>query len=119
MLAFLGFVLFALVTPRIGSNPHARVTAAQVDIKNVIKPALDRFKVDNRAFPKGLQDLVQQPVDAKNLHGPYFTSTNLPVDPWGDPYIYEYPGKHNKNGYDLFSAGMDGKPGTEDDICNW
>ena len=41
------------------------------------------------------------------------------VDQWGHKYFYDYPGKHIANGYDLFSAGEDGKPGTDDDIVNW
>ena len=43
----------------------------------------------------------------------------LPNDPWGRPYIYECPGKHNTSGYDISSTGFDGKEGTEDDITNW
>jgi general secretion pathway protein G len=119
VLAFLGFLLYALVTPRIYSGLGvARPRAARADIIS-IKIALDRFEVDNGYFPKSLQDLVQRPADAKNWRGSYFTSTNLPVDPWGNPYIYEYPGKRNKNGYDFFSVGLDGKAGTDDDIVNW
>ena len=41
------------------------------------------------------------------------------MDPWDNPYIYYYPGKHNANGYDLLSVGPDGKEGTDDDIGNW
>ena len=41
------------------------------------------------------------------------------MDPWGNPYIYYYPGKHNPDSYDLLSAGPDGKEGTDDDIGNW
>jgi len=119
LLAIIGFILYALVVPKIGGGPGARVAAAHADIKGGFKSAIDQFEQDNGNYPKSLQDLVQQPADAKNWRGPYFTPTNLPTDPWGNPYIYEYPGKHNKNGYDLFSAGPDGKPGTEDDIGNW
>ena len=119
LLAIIGFILYALVVPKIGGGPGARVAAAHADIKGGFKSAIDQFEQDNGNYPKSLQDLVQQPADAKNWRGPYFTPTNLPTDPWGNPYIYEYPGKHNKNGYDLFSAGPDGKPGTDDDICNW
>ncbi len=93
--------------------------AAQVDIKDGIKLAIDQFKTNNGHYPKSLQDLVQQPVDGKNWRGPYFNPPKLPIDPWGNPYIYGYPGKHNTDGYDLFSAGPDGKPGTDDDIVNW
>ena len=40
----------------------------------------------------------------------------LGKDPWGKDYIYVYPGQKNPNSYDLYSAGPDGQPGTEDDI---
>lgn len=43
----------------------------------------------------------------------------LEPDPWGMEYHYEYPGKHNKNGFDIYSSGPDRTPGTEDDIGNW
>lgn len=78
---------------------------------------LDAYQVDNGHYPNSLQDLVQRSNDATNWHGPYLDK--LPLDPWRHPYIYTYPGRHNSNGYDLFSAGPDGKAGTEDDIVNW
>ena len=39
--------------------------------------------------------------------------------PWGNAYFYECPGRHNASGYDISSAGPDGKENTEDDINNW
>jgi general secretion pathway protein G len=119
VLAIFGIVLYALVTPRIGHNHQARTTAAYADIHGGIKAALDAFQVDNGFYPTKLQDLFQQPNGTTKWHGPYFDPPKLPVDPWGNSYFYEYPGKHNTNGYDLFSAGPDGKPGTDDDIVNW
>jgi general secretion pathway protein G len=114
-------ILAALVIPKImGRSEQARNTAAHADINGGIKSALDSFEVDNGYYPKGkngLGDLVQQPRDAKNWHGPYLDK--LPTDPWSNPYIYEYPGKHNPSSYDLYSVGPDGKAGTEDDIGNW
>ena len=80
-------ILAALVIPRIvGRSEQARVTAAQTDINGGIKSALGQFEVDNGFFPKSLQDLVTQPSNAKNWHGPYLDK--LPVDPWSNPYIY-------------------------------
>ena len=90
-----------------------------VIVINGIKTALDGFKVDNGFYPTNRQDLLQQPSGATNWHGPYFDPPKWPADPWGNPCIYELPGKHNTNGYDLSSAGPDGKPGTDDDIVNW
>lgn len=113
-------ILAALVIPKIaGSSERARVTAAQADINGGIKSALGQYEVDNGFYPKSLQDLIQQPGNAKNWHGPYFDPPKLPVDPWGNPYVYYYPGKHNASSYDLLSVGPDGKEGTEDDIGNW
>jgi general secretion pathway protein G len=111
-------ILAALVIPKIvGNSERARLTAAQADINGGIKSALGQYEIDNGFYPKSLQDLLVQPSNAKNWHGPYLD--NLPVDPWGNPYIYYFPGKHNQNGYDLLSTGPDGKEGTDDDIVNW
>jgi general secretion pathway protein G len=113
-------ILAALVIPKIaGNSERARVTAATADINGGIKSALGQYEVDNGFYPRNLQDLIVQPSNAKNWHGPYFDSAKLPVDPWGNPYIYYYPGKHNPATYDLLSAGPDGKEGTEDDVVNW
>lgn len=111
-------ILAALVIPRIvGVGERSRITAAQTDINGGIKTTLGRYEIDNGVFPKSLQDLIHQPNDARNWHGPYLDK--LPVDPWRHLYIYYYPGKHNPNDYDLLSAGPDGKEGTDDDIGNW
>jgi general secretion pathway protein G len=111
-------ILAALVIPRIaGNTERARQTAAMADINGGIKSALGNYEVDNGFYPKSLQDLLQPPGNAKNWHGPYLDK--IPVDPWNNPYIYYFPGKHNQNSYDLLSAGPDGKEGTDDDIVNW
>ena len=111
-------ILAALVIPKImGRSEQARMTAAHADISGGIKSALDAFEVDNGFYPKSLQDLVQPPSNAKNWHGPYLDK--IPMDPWGNNYIYYYPGKHNSTAYDLLSIGPDGKEGTDDDIGNW
>ena len=113
-------ILAALVIPKIaGKGEQARETAAHADIYGGIKTALDSFEVDNGYYPKSLSDLIQQPGNAKNWRGPYLDPATLPIDPWGNPYIYYCPGKHNPSGYDLLSMGPDAKEGTADDIGNW
>ncbi len=108
--------LAAIVYPKVmGRSEQARITAAQTQIAN-FKTALDSFEVDNGYYPKGrngLMDLIQQPRDAVSWHGPYLES--IPKDPWNNDYIYECPGKHNPNSYDISSAGpQGGQP-----IGNW
>ena len=87
------------------------------DINNGIKSALGQYQADTGAFPKSLEDLLKQSGSVTHWHGPYMD--RLPIDPWGNPYHYIYPGLHNRNSYDLFSAGPDQQIGTEDDIDNW
>jgi len=107
------------VVPNIGSgmSVKSQLVAAHADIHGGIKTALDNYKMDNNFYPKSLNDLLQRTDEAKNWHGPYLDT--LPVDPWGDKYVYEFPGKHNPATYDLLSVGPDGKEGTDDDIGNW
>jgi len=111
--------LAAIVIPKMaGRSQQAKVTSAQTQI-NSLELALDAFEVDNGYYPKtgALDDLVEQPAGATNWKGPYLKK--IPLDPWGGPYTYDYPGKHNPSGYDLMSNGPDGQAGTEDDITNW
>jgi len=113
-------ILAALVIPKlVGRGEQARITTARADINGGIKSVLGQYEVDNGFYPRSLQDLLVQPGNAKNWHGPYFDPPKLPMDPWGNPYVYYYPGKHNPSGYDLLSMGPDGKEGTDDDIGNW
>lgn len=120
VLVILG-ILAAIVVPKFsGRTEQARETAARSQI-STFGTALDAFEVDNGYYPKGskgLEDLVTQPRDALNWRGPYMKS-DIPPDPWGNPYIYECPGKQNPTSYDLMSTGPDGQEGGDDDITNW
>jgi general secretion pathway protein G len=112
--------LAAIVIPKMaGRSQQAKVTAAQSQISS-IEMALDAFEVDNGYYPKtgGLNDLLDPPANAPQWKGPYLKK-GVPLDPWGNAYTYEYPGKHNPNGYDIMSMGPDGRAGTDDDITNW
>ncbi len=119
VLVILG-ILAALVLPKFtGRTEQARITATQTQI-STFGTALDAFEVDTGAYPRGqdgLNQLLVQPADITNWRGPYLKS-DIPLDPWGHPYVYEYPGRVNANGYDVRSAGPDGQIGTADDIVN-
>ena len=56
-----------------------------------------------------------------NWDGPYMEAEALPVDPWNNPYQYEFPptkGKR-KDFPNIWSLGPDGEDNTDDDITNW
>lgn len=97
----------------------SRGSAARSQIVE-IETVLGSFEVDNLRYPttkEGLRALVQKPAGVKNWRGPYLP--RVPTDPWGKPYVYRCPGQHDKEGYDLFSCGPDGKEGGGDDITSW
>ena len=118
-------VLAALVVPRFaGRSEDARKKAALTQIKSLFSTALDTYEADNGTYPstaQGLEALRTQPTAApqpKEWKGPYLKG-DVPKDPWGNEYIYRSPGQKNVSGYDLLSAGPDGREGGEDDITNW
>jgi len=114
-------VLAALVVPQFaGRSEQARITAAKADL-STIGTSLSTFEIDTGRFPntdEGLDALVEEPASVNNWQGSYLTK-GLPKDPWGNEYVYEYPGTHNTNGFDLYSLGPDGQAGTDDDVTNW
>jgi general secretion pathway protein G len=127
VLVILG-ILAAIVVPKFsGRTEQARVAAAKSQI-SILGTALDAYEVDMGSYPKGksgLNDLLNAPSGGDlNWKGPYIKN-EIPKDPWGNDYIYEFPGKHGggtKNSaasYDLMSMGPDGRVGGDDDITSW
>jgi len=112
-------ILAAIVVPKFsGRTEQAKEQAARTQI-STFQTALGTFEVDNGYYPRGrqgLQDLITQPRDAQNWRGPYLQTDRVPLDPWGNEYLYECPGSHNPSSYDLSSAGS---PGLNKPIANW
>jgi general secretion pathway protein G len=114
-------VLAAVVVPRFaGRSEQARIAAATTDVNN-LDNAVELFEQDAGRYPsndEGLGALVNQPANVRTWHGPYIKK-GVPVDPWGNAYVYRYPGTQNQTGYYLYSMGPDGREGGNDDITNW
>src|SRR5581483_1755364 len=111
-------VLWWVLNPLPRRTPIVRLRVVGVQM-GAFSNALVFFKGDNGFFPStsaGLNALVVRPAQVPNWQQ-YLA--NVPMDPWGNAYRYEFPGKHNTNGFDLSSAGPDGVVGTADDIKNW
>jgi general secretion pathway protein G len=115
-------LLATIVMPRILNRPEqARRMKAKIDIRN-IESALALFKTDTGRFPatsEGLEALISD-LDIKGYNSDGYLD-KVPLDPWGNKYIYISPGVHRKD-YDLESYGRDGENGgTGDnaDIESW
>ena len=114
-------ILAAVVVPKFtGRSEDARKSAAMADIA-AMEVALDAFEIDAGRYPandEGLAALNTAPQNIKVWKGPYL-KRDVSKDPWGQPYIYRFPGQVNVNGYDLFTTGKDLQEGGGDDIGNW
>lgn len=120
-------VLAAIVVPRVaGRSEDARRAKAVADVES-IGVALDLFAADNGRYPtteQGLAALREAPVAPpmpRAWNGPYLKK-ELPMDPWGRPYLYQSPGTHDEATYDLASLGADGQPGgagSDTDVTSW
>jgi general secretion pathway protein G len=113
-------VLAALIVPRvITRTSDAKRAKAASDIA-VLSSALNQFRLDCDRYPtteEGLEALRVRPGDAQGWRGPYLERP-LPPDPWGNPYIYEYPGLDGDDSYLLISYGKDGAPGGEGEAAD-
>ena len=112
-------ILAAVVVPKmVGRGEQARVAAAKTDIAS-ISSALETYEVDNGLYPtsdEGLAALLVAPGNAPGWHGPYLT--HPPKDPWGNTYVYSYPGQHNTTGFDVYTT-SGGKDTSGNEINNW
>ena len=103
---------------------NAYVEVAKQDIAR-LQQALVMFKISEGSYPtqeQGLSSLKENPGNLKKP-GKYPSGgyiNKLPKDPWGNDYIYIYPGQYGE--FDIISLGADGQPGGEGenaDIGNW
>lgn len=107
--------LAAMVTPSlISRSDDAKEKIAQGDLHS-LDLALKLFRLDTGAYPTTEQGL--DALMATSGKGPYLEKR--PLDPWGHKYLYHCPGTHRPTSFDIFSAGKDGKEGSNDDIANW
>jgi len=115
-------LLAGYVAPRyfaqVGKS-EVKVAQAQID---AFGKALDQYRLDVGHYPttvQGLAALVGRPQNEPRWEGPYLKK-RVPLDPWGNPYVYRQPGEHGD--YDLFSYGKDGQAGGSGqaaDITSW
>ncbi|MCS7062792.1 MAG: type II secretion system major pseudopilin GspG [Methylacidiphilales bacterium] len=104
-----------------GNVDIAREQRAESDIKT-ISTQLRTYEMLNLTLPttqQGLEALVSRPGGEPQPRKWRQLMTEIPVDPWGEKYVYRYPGTKNTNSFDLFSKGPDRQEGTADDIGNW
>lgn len=106
-------VLAGVVAPMVFRNVgDAKLAAARAQIQ-IFELALDAYRLDTDHYPAsedGLSALVQAPSAVSGRwRGPYL-KRGVPLDPWGNPYVYRGPG-NGEDRYEVASLGRDGRTG--------
>ena len=108
IIALFSAVAYQRLSPALDKG---RVTAARTQIE-AFAGALQTFHIERGRFPTNEEGLAAiRPYLAKDI----------PNDPWGNPYVYKYPGEHGPEP-ELVSYGADGKAGGEGvsaDVVSW
>lgn len=105
---------------------EARQQVAQVQIET-FKRALQMYHMDNGRYPTQRQGLWALCAPAESdprprtfPEGGYLESPVVPQDPWGQEYVYLFPGPPGYP-YEIVSYGADGEPdgaGEDADISS-
>jgi general secretion pathway protein G len=124
VVVIIGLLATVVMMNVLPSQDRAMIEKARADIAT-LEQAIDTYRLEMLSFPRmgdGLEALVSQPArldrPERYRNGGYIR--RLPLDPWGNPYHYVYPGR--RAAYDVYSLGADGREGGEGndaDIGNW
>lgn len=125
VLVLLGSVMAIVGNKAMKSFEKGNIKAAQIQIMQM-EGWLDMYRLDCHTYPtteQGLEALVSKPVQSPDCpdydpDGYAGQKGEIPLDPWGSPYIYE-----NTDGrkYRITSLGPDrqaGGEGNDEDISN-
>lgn len=124
VLVILGLLISVVAPTVLNQADEARIQKVYADFKS-IETALKLYRLDNYVYPsteQGLEGLVTastlEPEPRNFKTGGYLSE--VPIDPWGRPYLYLSPGENGE--IDIYSLGADGLSGGEGqnaDIGNW
>jgi len=104
----------------VGNLESAKMTRVDADIQ-AISTQLRTYEMQNMRMPttaQGLEALVKRPSGDPAPRRWIQLMEQIPLDPWGEKYLYANPGKLNPRGFDLVSKGPDRVEGGGDDMNN-
>ena len=90
---------------------EAKRTTARTQIRS-FEESLEMYRLHMGRYPttqQGLEALVRAPTPRPPRYSPEGYAKSIPLDPWGNQYIYRSPGE--KHPYDIISTGRTGEEG--------
>lgn len=113
-------VIIGLLAAYVGPKYYAQISKSERSVAKAqieaFSRALGSFRLDVGNFPsaeEGLAVLTVKPANDAKWNGPYLDKA-VPLDPWGHPYVYRFPGTHGGD-FEIESLGKDGVPGGTGD----
>jgi general secretion pathway protein G len=89
-------ILAGIAIPRMGGKTKkAQISQAQSNIA-ALGLAIAEYEMINGQYPSGLDSLLDE-----SKGGPFMEKKAIPLDPWGNPFVYAAPGSHNTHNFDL------------------
>lgn len=79
-----------------GALDDADQAKAKTEIKS-LKQAVQMYRIKNKRLPNSLDEVA-----------PFLDPPRVPVDPWGNKYVYQ---KEGNSQFKIISYGADGSPG--------
>lgn len=117
VVAIIGILAAAVAVNVTGYVGKSRQERARMDLAS-IKNAIDLYYLQHYRYPSN-DDGLAVLAERSDTH-PGGLISELPVDPWGNPYEYRFPGQHGT--FDVICYGRDGAPGgtgEDADIGSW
>ena len=108
VLGIIAVVVGGILNAVIPQGDRAKKRTAETAIKQMVG-YIKQYKQDKGTYPasdQGLQALVDDG---------FFDE--IPMDPWGNPYVYELPGSHGGK-FEIYSEGPD-ENDEDDNIGSW
>ena len=110
-------LLAAVATPNYFNYlKDAKITAAGNQIK-LFMQAIQDYELRMKKLPtqeQGLEVLVKN-IDNQERWRPFINAKSIPLDPWGNAYVYKI---NPDNTFEITSYGEDGQPGGEGDAAD-
>lgn len=120
VIGIIGLIIGGAIGLMKGIGDGAAVTRVKGDFSS-IGSVLKMYKINNGFYPstaQGLKALVTRPSGAPAPKSWTALAESVPVDPWGNEYVYKFPGSKMPTEFELVSKGKDGQLGTEDDMSS-
>lgn len=124
VLIIIAGLAYIVGTNVIGRLDEARKEQTKIQIKQ-IESALKLFKIDNGFYPEtqqGLDALVTPPTVGRIPHryatDGYLEGRKVPLDQWGNEFIYVGPDQTQDGSFEVISPGPDGVYPSDEDISN-